>query len=265
MLRLVSVLIAGWLTMGGWAVVTVKDLPEYVVAGQRYTLEFQVRQHGRTLMNNVQPQLLVATSQQSTNAATLAPTRSDDGTYRVTFAAPQTDRVYLTVVSGCGGRSLGLTALDSSGLEAAAEPVDALGRCAVREGFRVNCARGSALEPIVADRGGGSNALFDIPRLEHAFARHEASPNAGVAIGLQLAAHGAGVRRAEVVAEQRLYVMPDLVGEHVGLREVARGAEPATQLVIESEIDVHLVIARAVEGSTRLLRKSARRLHRVAE
>ena len=106
MLRLVSVLIAGWLTMGGWAVVTVKDLPEYVVAGQRYTLEFQVRQHGRTLMNNVQPQLLVATSQQSTNAATLAPTRSDDGTYRVTFAAPQTDRVYLTVVSGWGASNL---------------------------------------------------------------------------------------------------------------------------------------------------------------
>ena len=106
MLRLVSVLIAGWLTMGGWAVVTVKDLPEYVVAGQRYTLEFQVRQHGRTLMNNVHPQLLVATSQQSTNAATLAPTRSDDGTYRVTFAAPQTDRVYLTVVSGWGASNL---------------------------------------------------------------------------------------------------------------------------------------------------------------
>src|SRR5437868_4184032 len=100
MLRLASILIAGWMTMGGWAVVTVKDLPEYVVAGQRYTLEFQVRQHGRTLMNNVEPQLLVATSERSTNAATLAATRSGDGTYRVTFAAPRTDQLYLTIISG---------------------------------------------------------------------------------------------------------------------------------------------------------------------
>ena len=106
MLKLVSVLIAGWVTMGGWAVVTVKDLPEYVVTGQRYTIEFQVRQHGRTLMNNVQPQLLVATSERSTNAATLAATRSGDGTYTVTFVAPPTDRVYLTVISGWGASNL---------------------------------------------------------------------------------------------------------------------------------------------------------------
>jgi mono/diheme cytochrome c family protein len=94
--------------MGGWAVVTVKDLPEYFVAGQRYTLEFQVRQHGRTLMNNVQPELVVATSSTSGNAATLAATRAGDGTYRVTFAAPQADRVYLTINSGWGASNLSL-------------------------------------------------------------------------------------------------------------------------------------------------------------
>src|SRR3954469_583300 len=49
MLKLAPALIAGLTTMGGWAVVTVKEVPEYFVAGQSYTLEFQVRQHGRTL------------------------------------------------------------------------------------------------------------------------------------------------------------------------------------------------------------------------
>ena len=108
MLKGAAVLVAGLVTMGGWAVVTVKDLPEYFVAGQRYTLEFKVRQHGRTLMNNVQPQLVVATSEGSSNAATLAATRSGDGTYRVTFAAPQGDRVYLTILSGWGASNLSL-------------------------------------------------------------------------------------------------------------------------------------------------------------
>src|SRR5436190_8566590 len=108
MLKLASVLIAGWMTMGGWAVVTVKDLPEYFVMDQRYTLEFKVRQHGRTLMNNVQPQLVVATAARSSNATTLLATRSGDGIYRVTFTAPRTDRVYLTIISGWGASDLSL-------------------------------------------------------------------------------------------------------------------------------------------------------------
>ena len=34
---------------GGWAVVTVDDLPDYVVAGEPFTLDFSVRQHGMHL------------------------------------------------------------------------------------------------------------------------------------------------------------------------------------------------------------------------
>lgn len=108
MLKVGAALVAGFVTMGGWAVVTVKDLPEYVVAGKPYTLEFKVRQHGRHLMNNVEPELVVATSASGSNAATLAATRTGDGTYRVTFATPQADRVYLTVISGWGASDLRL-------------------------------------------------------------------------------------------------------------------------------------------------------------
>ena len=41
--------------------------------------------------------------------------------------------------------------------------------------------------------------------------------------------------------------MAELVGEHVGLREVAGRAEPAMQLVEEAEIEIDLPVRRTVE------------------
>ncbi len=41
--------------------------------------------------------------------------------------------------------------------------------------------------------------------------------------------------------------MADLVGDHVGLGEVSWRAEALIQLAEEREVDVELVIARAVE------------------
>lgn len=104
MLKLVVVLTAGLVATGGWAVVTVKDLPEYFVAGQRYTVQFQVRQHGRTLMNNVEPRLIVGGATETTIPAT----RVGDGTYTASFVAPQADQVDLTIMSGWGASNLHL-------------------------------------------------------------------------------------------------------------------------------------------------------------
>src|ERR1043166_3768768 len=99
MLRLSAALIAGLTAMGGWAVVTVKDLPEYFVAGQEYTLEFQVRQHGRTLLTGLSPQLLI-TAAGARDVAIPAVARSAAGTYAVTFTAPAAGPVSLTIKSG---------------------------------------------------------------------------------------------------------------------------------------------------------------------
>ena len=41
--------------LGGWAVVTVDDLPDYVVAGQPVRLSFVVRQHGMTPLDGLRP------------------------------------------------------------------------------------------------------------------------------------------------------------------------------------------------------------------
>jgi hypothetical protein len=102
MLKFASALIAGFVTMGGWAVVTVKDLPEYFVAGQQYTIEFQVRQHGRTLLSGLRPQLVM-------NEVTIpAVSRSAEGTYAVTFTAPAPGQLSLTIRSGFGNTELQL-------------------------------------------------------------------------------------------------------------------------------------------------------------
>src|SRR5467141_2963698 len=102
MLELAQTLVAALLAMGGWAVVTVKDLPEYFVAGQQYTIEFQVRQHGRTLLSGLRPELVIATPA-AREIIIPAVARSAPGTYAVTFTAPAgAGDVRLTIRSGFG-------------------------------------------------------------------------------------------------------------------------------------------------------------------
>jgi hypothetical protein len=99
MLKLASVLTAGLIAMGGWAVVTVKDLPEYFVAGQQYTIEFQVRQHGRTLLSDLRPELVIGIKGVR-DITVPAVARSAAGTYAATFTAPAAGQVSLTIRSG---------------------------------------------------------------------------------------------------------------------------------------------------------------------
>jgi mono/diheme cytochrome c family protein len=116
MLKVATSLIAGLVAMGGWAVVTVKDLPEYLVAGQQYTLEFQVRQHGREPLGDPHPRLVISTSERrlaglisgKDELSVPAVARPGAGTYAVTFTAPAAERVFLTIKSGFGNSQLRL-------------------------------------------------------------------------------------------------------------------------------------------------------------
>jgi mono/diheme cytochrome c family protein len=107
MLELAQLLVVALLAMGGWAVVTVKDLPDYFVAGQQYTIEFQVRQHGRTLLSELRPELVIAPVA-SREIVIPAAARSTQGTYAVTFTAPAAGDVRLTIRSGFGNNELRL-------------------------------------------------------------------------------------------------------------------------------------------------------------
>ena len=101
MVRIAAALVAGVVAVGGWAVVTVKDVPEYFVAGKQYTIEFQVRQHGRTLLSGLHPSLVVGTSDDGGTTVPAVATGADGGgTYAATFTAPAAGRVFLTIRSG---------------------------------------------------------------------------------------------------------------------------------------------------------------------
>ncbi len=136
------------------------------------------------------------------------------------------------------------------------------------------------LQPVVADRGGRGHRLIDVlvGELERA-ARIFAGvigPHAGQAIGLQFDPHrhGIGVALAHVLAqlrdlardtEQVLHVMADLVGDHVGLRELARRMEALGELVEEREVDIDALVGRAIERPHRRLTLAAGGLRGIAE
>ena len=60
-------------------------------------------------------------------------------------------------------------------------------------------------------------------------------------------------------------MVPDLVRDDIGLGEIARRPEPAAQVPEKAQVDVHLLVARAVEGPDRRLREAAGRLDRAGE
>ena len=60
-------------------------------------------------------------------------------------------------------------------------------------------------------------------------------------------------------------MVPDLVRDDVGLREIAGRAEAPLELVEEREVDVDALVGRAVEGSHRRRVEAAGRLHHVRE
>lgn len=105
MLKLVSVLAAGMVGMGGWAVVSIQELPEHFVAGRPYTIEFKVRQHGRNLLSDLEPVLIVRSD---ANEQRIAAREQSAGTYAATFTAPATGPLYLTIKSGFGASNLQL-------------------------------------------------------------------------------------------------------------------------------------------------------------
>src|SRR3954471_24604494 len=93
--------------------------------------------------------------------------------------------------------------------------------------------------------------------------RRLVSPDPRIAVRLQFERDRCAVRArapsayAVTRAEEVLHVMAELVSDHVRLGEVARRAEAPRQLVEEAQIEVDLVIGRAVERAGRALGAAA--------
>ena len=83
---------------GGWAVITMDDLPDYAVAGAPLTLDFSVRQHGKTLLSGLKAQV-EARSGPSRIMVPADPGKGS-GRYRATITLPQAGDWTITVHSG---------------------------------------------------------------------------------------------------------------------------------------------------------------------
>jgi len=93
------------LRYGGWAVVTVEDLPDQVVVGQPVTLTFAVRQHGRTLMSGLNARVEAKAGGQTVRTAATA---AGTGRYVATLTLPRAGPWTITFFSAFGPSNLTL-------------------------------------------------------------------------------------------------------------------------------------------------------------
>ncbi|MCA9897829.1 MAG: hypothetical protein H6654_10495 [Ardenticatenaceae bacterium] len=74
---------------GGWATVTVSELPAVVVAERPFTIEFSVRQHGQTLLPDLDTAVTAVQETSSTRVNVQAKESSEEGFYTATLTLPQ--------------------------------------------------------------------------------------------------------------------------------------------------------------------------------
>src|SRR4029450_3049156 len=161
-------------------------------------------------------------------------------------------------------------------VQSRAEPAHALLRGAVGEGFGRHVAARLLLEAVVADGGGSLEPGLDIARIEEVPPLGVEAPHAGEAVGLELHRHrervAAAPARARALrrdllgdADEVLHVMADLVGDHVGARELTRRPEALGQLLEERAVEIDALVPRAVERPDRVVVLAARGLDGAAE
>jgi hypothetical protein len=108
---------------GGWAVITVEDLPDQVIVGQPLTLDFTVRQHGHTLLSHLKPRITAEAGGQQVSAA--AQPGSAAGRYTATLTLPQAGAWTITVYSGFGTSNVTLLPMPAVRAGVAAPPLSA--------------------------------------------------------------------------------------------------------------------------------------------
>jgi len=85
---------------GGWAAITVEDLPDYGVVRQPLNLTFTVRQHGVTKLSDLEPR--VEARGAGTTAAAVAVRTKEEGQYSARLVLPQAGEWTITIHSGFG-------------------------------------------------------------------------------------------------------------------------------------------------------------------
>jgi cytochrome c2 len=132
---------------GGWAAITVEDLPDYGVVRQPLNLTFTVRQHGVTKLSDLEPRVDARAGGASASAkAELV----GDGQYRARLVLPQAGTWTITIHSGFGASRVTLVPMQV--IEATAQPPLALP--AAERGRRLFVAKGCVACHLHSDVSG---------------------------------------------------------------------------------------------------------------
>ena len=111
--------------IGGWAVVSVDNVPEYFVAGKPLELTFRVRQHGARPLSDLKPTIVARSGLRVVRGtAWQTPT---EGSYRASITVPKAADWEITIDPEFGpskAKLLPLKAVDSTQKVAAFSPAD---------------------------------------------------------------------------------------------------------------------------------------------
>lgn len=121
---------------GGWATVSVEDLPERLIAGRPTTLAFIVRQHGVHPLDGLHPRLDARGPDGASVQANATP--AGTGRYSATFTIPATGDWTITIESGFGTSRAVLAPIAAIGNAASTAPVPA----SIERGRRLFQAKG---------------------------------------------------------------------------------------------------------------------------
>lgn len=154
MIRLAAIPIMALLTTltanaGGWAVITVEELPNEIVVGRPVTLTYSVRQHGRTLLSGLRGSIEAQAAGQTIRES--AAPGMDAGQYNVTFTVPRPGAWTITIRSGFGNNQVTLIPVPVVNPGRSAPPLAAADR-----GVRLFVAKGCVtchVHPDVAGSG----------------------------------------------------------------------------------------------------------------
>jgi mono/diheme cytochrome c family protein len=111
---------------GGWAVITVEDLPQHLVAGKPVELTFLVRQHGMTLMSGLRPTVFAKSGKAEVQASAISGKKL--GSYSSTLVVPTTGDWTITIASGFLNNNVTLAPLAAIGASAAPRVIAAADR-----------------------------------------------------------------------------------------------------------------------------------------
>jgi len=82
---------------GGWAVVTVDDLPQAFTVGQPTTIAFSIRQHGVKLLDGLRPTLVAEDEKGGAADVTASATANGEGHYVAALTVPRPGKWSVTI------------------------------------------------------------------------------------------------------------------------------------------------------------------------